>query len=42
VDVEKNGVLYNLSSRLLWFQPGSGGNVFAVQVGVSVGPAVRH
>lgn len=41
VDVEKNGVLYNLSSRLLWFQPGSGGNVFAVQVGVSVGPAIR-
>ena len=35
VDVDKNGVLYNLSSRLLWFQPGSGGNVFAVQVGVS-------
>jgi len=42
VDVEKNGILYNLSSRLLWFQPGSGGDVFGVQLGVSVGPAVRH
>jgi hypothetical protein len=42
VDVEKHGVLYTLSSRLLWFQPGSGGNVFAVQVGVSVGPAIRR
>lgn len=41
VDVVKNGVLYNISSRLLWFQPGSGGNVFAVQVGASVGPAIR-
>ncbi|HWZ27716.1 MAG TPA: hypothetical protein VNX15_04095 [Gemmatimonadales bacterium] len=42
VDMEKNGVLYNFNSRLLWFQPGSGGNVFAVQFGVSVGPAIRH
>lgn len=42
VDVEKNGILYNLSSRLLWFQPGSGGNVFAVQLGVSIGPAIRR
>ena len=42
VDVDKNGVLYNVSSRLLWFQPSSGGNVFAVQLGVSVGPAIRH
>ncbi len=41
VDVDKHGVLYNVSSRLLWFQPGSGGNVFAVQLGVSVGPAIR-
>ena len=42
VDIEQHGVLYNLSSRLVWFQPGSGGNVFAVQVGASVGPAIRH
>lgn len=42
VDIEQRGVLYNLSSRLVWFQPGSGGNVFAVQVGASVGPAIRH
>ncbi|HEX4633758.1 MAG TPA: hypothetical protein VH163_08000 [Gemmatimonadales bacterium] len=42
VEMEKNGVLYNFSSRLLWFQPGSGGNVFGVQLGVSVGPAIRH
>jgi len=40
VELERNGVLYNLNSRLLWFQPGSGGNVFAVAVGVSVEPAV--
>jgi hypothetical protein len=41
VDLNRGGVLYNLNGRVIWFQPGSGGNVFAVQVGVSIAPTIR-
>ena len=35
-------LMWNVSGRLLWLQPSSGGNVFAVQVGVSLSPKLEH